>query len=92
MKECPKYIPTYFFPNIPLGSFQNGFRCEDLENLTFEDQSIDLHITQDVFEHVFDPGKAFREIARTLMPGGAQIFTAPLVNNNKSSRRRALQT
>jgi SAM-dependent methyltransferase len=49
-----------------------------LEALTFEDNSIDLHITQDVFEHIFDPEAAFREIARTLRPGGAHIFTVPM--------------
>ena len=57
-----------------------GFRNEDLELLTFDDQSIDLHVTQDVFEHIFDPAQAFREIARTLRPGGAHVFTTPLVN------------
>jgi len=53
-----------------------------LEQLTFQDQSIDLHISQDVFEHIFDPAQAFREIARTLKPGGAHVFTTPLVNKN----------
>jgi SAM-dependent methyltransferase len=55
-------------------------RCENLEQLSFEDEGIDLHITQDVFEHLFDPAAAFREIARTLRPGGAHIFTTPLEN------------
>ncbi len=37
------------------------------------------HLTQDVFEHLFDPAAAFREIARTLQPGGAHVFTTLLV-------------
>jgi SAM-dependent methyltransferase len=57
----------------------NGIRCENLEHLSFDDESFDLHVTQDVFEHLFDPAAAFREIARTLRPGGAHIFTTPLV-------------
>ena len=40
-------------------------------------------------EHVFNPSKAFSEIARTLAPGGMHIFTVPLVNKWNPSRRRA---
>lgn len=40
-------------------------------------------------EHVFDPETAFREIGRVLKPGGAHIFTVPLVNKAASTRRRA---
>lgn len=90
-RECKgKYLPTWFFPDRPLGSTgRDGRRCENLEALTFDDGSIDLHVSQDVMEHVFDPVKAFREIARTLKPGGAHIFTVPLVHKGKPSRRRA---
>jgi SAM-dependent methyltransferase len=67
----------------------DGFRCEDLENLTFEKESFDLIVTQDVMEHVLDPGRAFAEIARTLKPKGAHIFTVPLVNGRGPSLTRA---
>ena len=40
-------------------------------------------------EHVYNPTKAFQEIARTLKPGGAHIFTVPLVNKMMSSKLRA---
>lgn len=76
-RECSNYIPTHFFPDIPSGSFFNGVRCENLEEQTFDDCSFDLVVTQDVFEHVLHPEKAFREIARTLYPGGAHVFTVP---------------
>ena len=78
--EGKNYLATQFFPGIERGTMHRGFRNEDLEHLTFDDQSIDLHVSQDVFEHIFDPAQAFREIARTLRPGGAHIFTTPLVN------------
>ena len=54
-----------------------GRRSEDIEQLTFPDASFDVFITQDVFEHLFDPAAAFREIARVLRPGGLHIFTVP---------------
>lgn len=68
----------------------DGWRCENLEAQTFEDACFDVVITQDVFEHLFDPEAAFREIARTLKPGGFHIATTPLVlGASKSSVRRA---
>lgn len=88
-KECRDYIPSQYFPDVESGSCQRGIRCENLEKMTFADHSIDLHITQDVIEHVFSPEKAFKEIARTLKPGGAHIFTVPLVNKEKPSLVRA---
>jgi len=45
----------------------------------------DIIITQDVPEHVFNPEKAFFEIARTLKKGGAHIFTVPIINRFKKS-------
>jgi SAM-dependent methyltransferase len=72
------------------GTFHRGARCEDLAALTFEDCSLDLHVTQDVMEHVLQPAEAFREIARTLRPGGAHIFTVPLVRRNQPSVPRAV--
>ena len=88
-QECKTYVPSQFFPNQKLGLNYNGMRCENLESLTFSDESIDLHISQDVMEHIFHPTKAFQEIARTLKPGGAHIFTVPLVNKMKCSKLRA---
>jgi SAM-dependent methyltransferase len=85
-KECSQYLPSQFFPGVLPGSDHLGNRCEDLEALTFADHSIDLHVTQDVFEHLFDPARAFQEIARTLRPGGAHIFTTPLVNKEQATQ------
>jgi len=86
LRNCAKtYIPSQYFPGMQPGSMHDGFRCENLEEMTFEDESIDLHISQDVMEHVFFPRKAFREIARTLKPGGVHVFTVPLVNGDKPS-------
>lgn len=90
-RECEAYSFSYFFPNVPPGETDpdTGFRCENLEELTFLDNTFDLFVTQDVLEHVLNPLAAFREIGRVLKPGGAHIFTAPLVNKFKPSERRA---
>jgi SAM-dependent methyltransferase len=89
LQECSNYIPSQYFNDQKPGSVVEGFRTENLEALTFDDNSIDLHITQDVLEHVFHPSKAFKEIARTLKPGGAHIFTVPIVNRYNQSKLRA---
>lgn len=86
-QHCANYISSYYFSDSPLGTVDilSGFRNENLENLTFPDESFDLFITQDVMEHIFDPAAAFAEIARVLKPGGAHIFSVPLVNKEKPS-------
>jgi len=83
-KECKFYTPSQFYPDVMPGACRRGFRCENLEKLTFADNAFDLVITQDVFEHVFRPAPAFREIARTLKPGGAHIFTVPVHHGQKT--------
>jgi hypothetical protein len=89
-QECPGYIPSQFYQGFPRGAIHpDGFRCEDLANLTFENETVDLVITQDVMEHLLDPARAFAEIARTLKPGGAHILTVPLVNKSQPSKARA---
>ena len=88
-KEAANYIPSQYFPDTPSGSFKWGYRSENIEKMTFADESIDLHISQDVMEHIFNPERAFKEIARTLRPGGAHIFTVPIVNKGGRTSRRA---
>ncbi len=66
---------------------RRGIRCENLEDQTFADESFDLVITQDVLEHVLHPEKAFAEIARTLKPGGAHLFTVPWHHWQKTETR-----
>lgn len=89
-RKCSQFGLSYFFPNIELGTMHNGARCEDLENLTFPDSSIDIFITQDVMEHVFDPIKVFREVERVLKPGGAYIFSVPWYRTLEKTKTRAI--
>tara|TARA_R110002051_G_scaffold139514_1_gene212211 strand:+ start:30610 stop:31335 length:726 start_codon:yes stop_codon:yes gene_type:complete len=89
-RECRKYSRSFFFADTPLGETNSTFnaRCENLESLTFGEGVFDLFITQDVLEHVPDPTAAFREISRVLKPGGAHVFTVPLVNKCEPSAAR----
>lgn len=66
-----------------------GVQSENIEKLTFGDESLDFFVTQDVLEHVFEPDVALREIHRVLKPGGAHVFTTPKHDSIGSTRRRA---
>jgi hypothetical protein len=81
-RECARYIPSHFWPGMKLGAVFQGIRCEDLTRLTFPDDSFDLVVTQDVFEHVLQPDRAFSEVARILRPGGSHVFTVPFVRGH----------
>ena len=83
--KCPNYIASQYYGESDKGKIINGYRNENLESQTFKDESFDLVITQDVMEHIFNPQSAFREIARTLKPGGAHIFTVPLINKERTT-------
>lgn len=90
-QECPGYIASHYAPDMPFGQMHSSgrWRNENLEVQTFQDESFDLVVSQDVFEHLFHPDRAIREIARTLRPGGYCIMTVPVVRFWKPSRRRA---
>jgi SAM-dependent methyltransferase len=87
--ECPGYVVTHLFADVPFGSKKHGFRCEDLERQTFESNAFDLVITQDVMEHVFDPATAYREVWRTLELGGRYLHTVPILKHLTQTVRRA---
>lgn len=87
-KECKNYSFSYYYDNIRLGKImENGASNQNLENLTFENNSFDIFITQDVMEHVNNPEKAFAEISRVLRMGGVHIFTTPIYHFQKTRAR-----
>ncbi|AOY77791.1 class I SAM-dependent methyltransferase [Clostridium formicaceticum] len=76
-KQLPGYVCFEYFDGVKPGEFVDGILCNDLEHLTFDDNSFDMIITQDVMEHVINPDKAFAEISRVLKKNGRHIFTIP---------------
>lgn len=86
--ECAGYSASYYFEDVEPGGEKSGLRCENLERLTFPNESFDLVITQDVFEHVLRPAAAFAEVERVLRPGGGHVFTVPYWPD-KHTRSRA---
>jgi O-antigen biosynthesis protein len=65
-------------PSDPWGTeYALRMTNQDLEALTFGDDSFDVVLTSDVMEHVRLDDRAHREIARVLRPGGFYLFTVP---------------
>jgi SAM-dependent methyltransferase len=89
--ECQGYSYSYNNEQMTLGSShpEEGYRCEDIEQMTFGDEMFDLFLSQDVFEHIFHPDRAIKEIERVLKPKGAYIMTVPIVMKSTESQRRA---
>jgi SAM-dependent methyltransferase len=87
--ENPDIIKSEYFDDIPIGNFKDNILCEDLQNLTFENNYFDCVIALDVFEHIPDPWTAFSEIKRVLKPGGAGIITVPIDNRKLLTEKLA---
>jgi hypothetical protein len=89
--ECQGYTYSYYTDRVAPGSVhpEKGYRCENIERMTFDDESFDLFLSQDVFEHIFHPDRAIKEIERVLKRGGAYIMTVPIVMKSATSQRRA---
>ena len=88
-RECPAYLSSHFFTDGAAGEWRGDVMHQDMGAMSFADESIDLHVSQDVLEHVFHADAVFREVARTLRPGGMHIFTTPLVRKAEPTVIRA---
>ena len=79
----------YLGPGYASGTIIEGIRHEDIENLSFGSQTLDLVVSNDVFEHVPDYQNAFAECARVLKPGGIMLATIPFHSQSIQSVVRA---
>lgn len=77
-RSFPRFEFSEYSSARPLGSTRDGVRNEDVQRLTFADESFDVVTSNQVFEHVPDDRSGYAECLRVLKPGGALIFTVPL--------------
>jgi SAM-dependent methyltransferase len=79
------YVSSIFSEEYPFGTeIRKNVFCQNLEALTFTDESFDIVITEDVFEHIRNYRKAFLEIYRVLKKGGIHVFTIPFLFNQET--------
>src|SRR5207248_1540824 len=89
----------YFGPPHQSGEIVHGILHEDLQALSFEDETFDVVVTAEVLEHVPDALAAERELMRILKPWGMNsratdsgpsrwVFSAAIVGRTRSERRK----
>lgn len=88
-KQHQLFGSEYLGHEYPGGTVVKGIRHEDVENLSFSDEQLDLIVSNDVFEHVPNPAKAFAECARVLKQGGVMLATIPFHSTSDISVTRA---
>jgi SAM-dependent methyltransferase len=79
-----------YFADVARGDSRDGVRCEDVQQLTFADESFDLITHTEVLEHVPDDARAFAELHRVLRPQGIMLFTVPLHGGETTVERARL--
>lgn len=62
----------------------DGIAHQDLQQTSFDDESFDIVLTCEVFEHIPDALRAEREVVRILKPGGVYCFTVPFIPHGES--------
>ena len=71
----------------------NAHIREDLTNLSFADNSVDLLICHHVLEHVINDQKALEEIRRVLTPDGYAVLSVPMeLSFKKTFSLKAIKT
>ena len=76
--NCRKLTCSEYLDGVTPGDSHNGILCQDVQQLTFPDNSFDICTSTEVFEHVPNDLAGFSEIRRVLRPGGFFLFTVPL--------------
>jgi len=79
-----------YFNDVASGAYKDAVQCQDVQKLTYPDESFDICTSTEVFEHVPNDLKGFSEICRVLKPTGVFIFTVPIDLNNITIERAAL--
>jgi SAM-dependent methyltransferase len=80
-----KHKILLFYSMLRMG----GIRHEDVTSLSFQNESLDLIVSNDVFEHIPNPNVALAECARTLKRGGQMLATMPFQWDKDVSETRA---
>lgn len=83
LARLPKLAYSEYLPDSPKVAH------EDLLALSYPDDSFDLVLHSDSLEHVPDIELALAELRRVLKPGGASIFTVPIIRDGRQTVVRA---
>lgn len=74
------YIAAGYEPALEYGVYSCDCH-QDIENLTYPENSFDAVISIEVLEHTRDPFRAAAEIKRVLRPSGSLLLTTPFLTS-----------
>jgi SAM-dependent methyltransferase len=86
-RNCRHLTHSLYSDAVEPGGYVGGVLSQDVQRLTFADESFDLCIHSEVFEHVPDDRAGFREVHRVLKQGGATLFTVPVFDRDTTLER-----
>jgi SAM-dependent methyltransferase len=89
-ENCGKLTCSEYLDGVKPGDYQKNIQCQDVQKLTFPDNSFDICTSTEVFEHVPNDLAGFSEIRRVLRPGGLFLFTVPLFKSPTTVERAQL--
>lgn len=91
LKRFPNTIGSEFLGGdfAPGALNENNIRNEDLTALSFDKNSFDAIVSLDVFEHIPEYKKSFKECARILKPGGKMMWSVPFIPAHHDTTIRA---
>lgn len=89
LTSCDVTMSEYLGEDRKPGQLVDGVRHEDVQAMSFGDNSLDVLISSDVLEHVPRPYGAHEEIFRCLRPGGRHVFTVPFLAHRALDEVRA---
>lgn len=90
-KNFGEVVTSEYFPEIELGKLHRGMLNQDVQRLTFADESFDLVTSNQVFEHVPYDILGFKECWRVLKPRGSMIFSVPLYDLDETRQVAVLE-
>ena len=90
-KNSVNVVFSEYMDDVKPGDSINGVLCQDVQSLTFDNAVFDICTSTEVFEHVPDDIKGFREICRVLKDNGVFIFTVPLHDVGKTVNRALIE-
>lgn len=88
--RCRSLTCSEYFEGVQPGDYKDGIQCQDVQKLTYPDNSFDICTSTEVFEHVPDDLAGFAEIRRVLRPGGLFLFTVPIFPSPETLERARL--
>ena len=89
--EGKEYLAGGYNPKMDYGDYNCDLHT-DIEQIPFDDGSLDAILCIEVLEHVANPFKALDEIYRVLKSGGKVFFTTPFLlgYHGKTKNRNTL--